>query len=462
VHDGAGLGANVYPRRVESIIEVMARMLAKFIARHWVTLLLGLGLALMLAIGVGGLKPPPAKQPAANEGTAWRSLIILFLPMVLFAVYLPARRFIRLRSMYCVILLSGLGLVAMVVIGSWEESLAMQIFPLIGMVLIFLSPRFISSSSRSISEIHDGFLKKYNPDLVLHFPRLVYPVWQLRELGPTIRSSIERATANIAAVEPRSNSQQEIAVLTEKISVEALSAARWRLQVYLSVFNTSPLPIDVHDVHTHVYFNCRMTMPPPASIWEWRSRIWIELKEDNSILTSGLVYPIAPNDLQPFEITLEISRLEEKPIGLASGGLRPRYRDERIEEFKEEDAVESKGFMLTVFGLFVDYTARRSERMGRFRAPSDSIFVFDDYFGYFFDYYRRGAPDLRHPDGTFKPPDWVMSLQGTNGGHATHVNTANLGQLQEKEGANAYGDMRVRLFQRVLQEHLARSFTLNS
>ncbi len=303
----------------------------------------------------------------------------------------------------------------------------------------------------------ESSVRKYNPEIRRHPVDADFPVYQLEEIGSTIWSSMRRASSQIAdANQPTVPDPPEVSVVTEAIKVVPLGTVRWRLDVYVSLFNASSHDIALHDIHAHVYYSRRMSIPPPGSIWEWRSRVWIELKEDNSILTGGKVYEVPSKKFHPFHLSVEISRLEEPNIG--SAGLRPRYKDERV--LSHEDGVESKGFMLTVFGLFFDYHTLRNGNPVKVRIPSDSIYSFQDIIGFYLDYYRRGDPSFRAEDGGFKLPEDARDFEHVNGGHALFVNNHNLGDYWKKHEKNLYGQMLVRIFEKSLTAHRSKPFFL--
>jgi hypothetical protein len=295
----------------------------------------------------------------------------------------------------------------------------------------FYVPAFLTCFIALISPFtrrrHEKFVRDYDPELVLHLPDVEYPPYlQLHELGSGIRARMKRAVAMISQVQSRDQTTPELTVMTEAIKAEPLGEARWRLRVFFSLFNQAGHPIIVSDMHAHVYYSSRIGMPPPASIWEWRSRIWIELKEDNSILTGGKLYEIRAHDSSAFEVSMEISRMEEKPVNRV--GLAPKYKDEvNVPEFNEGEGSPSEGRMWTVFGLFIDYFGSlASGEPVRWRVPTDSVFSFQDY----------------------------------NNGHVVYVNSANLEQYKRKHEGGVPGEMLVRLFERALREHTIRVFTL--
>src|SRR6266404_2779062 len=312
---------------------------------------------------------------------------------------------------------------------------------------------------KSIREMKLKMVREYNPDLVSHQANSSYPSFmQLHELGDVISMSMKRAMAAIKSLLSPSE-QPLVTVRSERASVDPISDARWRVNLFISVFNDTPETVVIWDVHTHVYYCTRINFPPPASIFEWRSRIWIEIKEDNSIVTLNRVYEIKPGDFKSFGVSMEVTRLEEVPVDI--DGVEPIHEHILMEPFFEEnEGTESKGFTLVVFGLFVDYHTRSNGQRAAIRAPSDSVFLFQDLIGELYIYYLRGDPDLRDKLGRFKIPDWAKAFEKTKGASVFLLNSGNYDDSAKRCEGHDYQESLLRLTKRALDKHTATSFTL--
>jgi hypothetical protein len=301
-------------------------------------------------------------------------------------------------------------------------------------------------------------IREYNPDVLPHTAGAKPPLAQLQEIGSAIYSSMARAMAAIKNV-LLDEVQLQVTVTTEAVRVVSLGTARWRVYVFLTVFNDTSETIVLNDFHAHIYFSHRINIPPPGSIYEWRSRIWIELKEDNSIITSGHVYEVPSKDFKAFNISVEISRLAEEPVGFGKYHA-PKYKDEKIIRFDEEIGVELKGFTLVIFGLFIDYHTNYGGKRAALRIPSDSIVLFQDIIGEFLDYYKRGNEDLRGPDGELRLPQWARRFESANGGSVVHISRSNIAEHKASCDGDVYQEMLLRISGQALDEHTKRSFVL--
>lgn len=307
---------------------------------------------------------------------------------------------------------------------------------------------------------HEDQLNRYDPHILEHDQKGEVYFSQLHELGPGICRSMASAMRLISAKRTSdSRNEPSLAFLVEKVTARPTAEARWRLTVYASISNPGAGRVVLDDFHAHVFFSCRITIPHPASIYEWRSRIWIELKEDNSMIKDKVI-EVPAHESVPLAIELEISRLAEEPVGLANGGLRPKYREDgAIPDF--QSAIPDRGYMLTIFGLYVDYLTSSDGVPVRIRIPSDSVCMFHDDVGRLLTYYQRGSPDLAGADGSFAPPDWTRGLEASGGATALAINAMTLENFKTKHAGDPYFGMIARIAERCLRSHLASEFILN-
>jgi hypothetical protein len=117
---------------------------------------------------------------------------------------------------------------------------------------------------------------------------------------------------------------------------------KWELQIHLSLYNNSLSNILVYDFHTHVYHISAMGPFPPLDL-AYSPRI--ELAQDNSILSQGIRFRLAPCEFQPVDLVLETSLFDTIATSL-------------------------------VFGIFVDYEIPSVNDVKKCRIPSNDIYLF--------------------------------------------------------------------------------------
>lgn len=197
-----------------------------------------------------------------------------------------------------------------------------------------------------------------------------------------------------------------IVILTEGSYSEPIGNVRWRLHLFFTIFNNSNYQIDVYDMHVNKYLSVTSLLNLPlAAPVDIRERI--ELYHTNSILAGGRIYPIKPGERMPVELILEITRTKQWSY--------------------EREASPADGFMLSIFGVFVDYHITKESKTSSIRIPSDSIF----------------------------------SFQSSEQGHLVYVNSNNLDVFREHHKKNPGGRGLVKAFQKALKKHTAQSFELN-
>jgi hypothetical protein len=153
---------------------------------------------------------------------------------------------------------------------------------------------------------------------------------------------------------PCSVDRSALAFSIEGLRAEPMGEGAWLISVYLGIFNSSNGPVTIFDVHANAYCGEAFRLPPMTL----GLRYAIEILQNNSILAAGRVYCLEGAESIETEIVFEISRLQ--------GGM----------ELKN-----CGGFVLSIFGLDVDYSYHDSGRLIKMRVPVDAVFCFQDIGG---------------------------------------------------------------------------------
>jgi hypothetical protein len=202
---------------------------------------------------------------------------------------------------------------------------------------------------------------------------------------------------NLRVVAKKNN---ELLFSIEDLMSEPNGNASWRLHIYFTIYNNCSFELNIFDFHTHVYCSEAFHAPPGDIL----RRYYIEIYETNSILAGGKTYSIKPKEHLSVDIAFDITRKEG-------------YGDN----------IESKeGMVLSIFGLFADYSFILNNEIKKKRVPVEAIY----------------------------------SFQNSINGHFIYINEKNIQYYWEKHKSSASGRTLVNAFRKALKIHLSKEFDL--
>jgi hypothetical protein len=152
--------------------------------------------------------------------------------------------------------------------------------------------------------------------------------------------------------EVKPTTRKDLLFVTDGVGFKKIHPGAWSLSVYFSVYNVSPIPLTIFDLHAHVYG--QSTSPMKRATIDYREKI--ELLQTNSIVANGKTYPLAPGENMPMELVTQVS---------TSTGM-------------GNDLAPQDVLLSIIFGLFVDYRILENGALLAIRIPSDSVYYFEN------------------------------------------------------------------------------------